>query len=93
MAFQNYLLKVGNYQDVQNVINGHVTRNVGIKVLDGTEDWEYSAAWSKTNTNVYYCFVPDGAKWSIPPITQKLTYYTHFQSLSRNELYMKVITT
>jgi len=34
------LLKVGTYQDVQSVIDGGVTRNVGIKVLDGTENWD-----------------------------------------------------
>lgn len=33
------LLSVDNYKDVQSVIDGAVTRNVGIKVLDGTEDW------------------------------------------------------
>lgn len=38
-ATAEMLLKVGDYQDVQNVTNGNITRNVGIKVLDGTEDW------------------------------------------------------
>lgn len=38
-ATTEMLLKVGNYQDVQSVIDGSVTRNIGIKVLDGTEDW------------------------------------------------------
>lgn len=33
------LLKLGDYQDVQSVLDGIVTRNVGVKVLDGTEDW------------------------------------------------------
>ena len=33
------LLKLSDYQDVQNVLDGIVTKNVGIKVLDGTEDW------------------------------------------------------
>lgn len=35
------LFKVGDYQDVQSVIDGGVTRNVGIKVLAGTENWSY----------------------------------------------------
>lgn len=35
------LFKVGDYQDVQSVIDGGVTRNVGIKVLNGTENWNY----------------------------------------------------
>ena len=33
------LLKLGDYQDVQSVLDGIVARNVGIKVLDGTENW------------------------------------------------------
>lgn len=38
-ATAEMLLSVGNYQDVQSVLDGVVTRNVGIKVLDGTETW------------------------------------------------------
>lgn len=33
------LLNVDDYKDEQNVTTGAVTRNVGIKVLDGTEGW------------------------------------------------------
>ena len=33
------LYAVGTYKDVQSVLDGAVTRNVGIKVLDGTENW------------------------------------------------------
>ena len=33
------LLAVGTYQDVQEVLTGNVTRNVGIYVFDGTEGW------------------------------------------------------
>jgi hypothetical protein len=33
------LLGVGDYKDIQEVKTGAVTRNVGIKILDGTEDW------------------------------------------------------
>ena len=41
------LLKVGTYQDVQSVIDGNVTRNVGVKVLDGSESWTASATTGK----------------------------------------------
>ena len=34
------LLAVGDYKDTQSVLDGKVTRSVGIKVLDGTEEWE-----------------------------------------------------
>ena len=47
------LLKLGDYQDVQSVLDGVVTRNIGIKVFDGTEDWEtaYSRFYSTTLSN------------------------------------------
>lgn len=38
-ATAEMLLKVGNYQDEQEIISGVVTRKVGVKVLDGTEGW------------------------------------------------------
>ena len=39
-ATAEMLLKVGNYQDVQEILSGAITRNVGVKVLDGTENWQ-----------------------------------------------------
>ena len=33
------LLGVGDYRDTQNINTGAITRNVGVKVFDGTEDW------------------------------------------------------
>ena len=41
------LLSAGTYKDVQEVISGSVTRNVGIKVLDGTENWEYQSQYAR----------------------------------------------
>lgn len=45
-ATAEMLLAIGSYQDVQSVINGEVTRKVGIKVLDGTEDWIKSGTYT-----------------------------------------------
>jgi len=42
-ATAEMLLKVGDYQDVQEILAGDVTRKVGVKVLDGTEDWQNAA--------------------------------------------------
>lgn len=36
-ATAEMLLSVGDYKDVQSVLDGAVTRNIGIKVFDGTE--------------------------------------------------------
>jgi hypothetical protein len=50
-ATAEMLLKVGDYKDVQSVLDGSVTRNVGIKVFDGTEDWTLRTIG--TETTVY----------------------------------------
>lgn len=33
------LLSVGEFRDTQEILTGAITRNVGIKILDGTENW------------------------------------------------------
>ena len=38
-ATAEMLLKVGDYQDEQEILSGAVTRKVGVLVLDGTEAW------------------------------------------------------
>ena len=38
-ATAEMLLKIGDYADVQEILSGAVTRNIGIKMFDGTEDW------------------------------------------------------
>lgn len=50
------LYAVGNYKDEYDVISGQITRRVGIKVLDGTEDW-FAA---KGYTDLYGVPVADG---------------------------------
>ena len=39
-ATAEMLLKVGTYQDVQSILDGEVTRNVGIKVMTGDETFQ-----------------------------------------------------
>ena len=46
------LLSAGTYKDVQEVISGSVTRNVGIKVLDGTENWTYESGYSRFRIDI-----------------------------------------
>lgn len=53
------LLSVGDYVDVQDLVNGIVTRKVGVKVFDGTE-----SGWSKgtnadTDGNAVFYFTLD----------------------------------
>ena len=47
-ATAEMLLKLNSYQDVQSILDGVVTRNIGIKVL-GTENWTLS-----TVANTYF---------------------------------------
>lgn len=53
-ATTEMLLKVGDYQDEQEILSGAVTRKVGVKVFDGTEDWTASGA-----TGRYYTAISD----------------------------------
>ena len=40
-----YLNKVWDYTDTQEFISGAITRNVGVKVFDGTENWQLYTYW------------------------------------------------
>ena len=70
------LFKVGDYQDVQSVIDGGVTRNVGIKVLNGTENWVYLPSGDSTR---FYTSID-----TINNLGLRLTplYNTHFLCVS-----------
>lgn len=39
-ATAEMLLAIGNYKDTQEILTGEVSKNVGIKVLTGSETWE-----------------------------------------------------
>ena len=45
------LYAVGTYKDIQSVLDGSVTRNIGIKVLDGTENWRATSNAGKFYLN------------------------------------------
>ena len=46
-------------QDVQNVTTGAVTRNVGVKVFDGTETWTKASNYDADGHNVFYIALTD----------------------------------
>ena len=73
------MLKIGDYQDEQSVLDGGVTRKVGIKVLDGTEEWR-----KVSNYNVYYTYI-EGALSCNPP---KKGFSTHFIGTSESNANM-----
>ena len=70
-ATAEMLLKVGDYEDVQEIISGAVTRNVGVKVFDGTENWTASPTGS---TNRYRIQVSDAVDGS----SRSAVLSTHF---------------
>lgn len=51
-ATAEMLLSVGDYKDTQEVLSGAVTRNIGIKIFDGTEEWTW-----RSKVGGSYCFV------------------------------------
>ena len=55
------LLAVGDYKDTQDIVSGKITRNIGIKVLDGTENWT-----QLTNTGSRFLFYIDEKGNSAP---------------------------
>lgn len=72
-ASAEMLLAVGNYKDTQEVLNGSVTRNIGVKVLDGTESWQYA-----TGSQFFYADISD-----LNALESTHTCYcTHFQGKS-----------
>ena len=73
------LLSVGDYKDVQSILDGNVTRNIGIKVLDGTETWIYDSQVLRFYTAILPHSIPQVRARSIP------AYCTHFQMLSNGE--------
>ena len=52
-ATTEMLLKVDDYQDEHEILSGVVTRNVGVKVLDGTENWTYTNSRFRLNIQGY----------------------------------------
>ena len=72
-ATAEMLLKVGDYQDVQEVLSGDVTRNVGILVLDGTEDWVKASNY----TNIFYAPI-SGAYYNDTSAERIAVPCTHF---------------
>lgn len=71
-ATAEMLLKVGDYQDVQSVLDGVVTRNVGVKVLNGTENWQVATA---TNLIQYYITNTQGIIANNVSITSTIAPY------------------
>ena len=76
------LFGIGEYADTQEIISGAVTRNIGIKVLDGSENWETSS-WGTTINKGFYTRFFGGM---VIPTTSTTTIdcvCTHYQAVNR----------
>lgn len=79
-AIAEMLLKVGQYKDEQSVLDGVVTRKVGVKVLDGTE------AWKETSGDAPYVIsIPDMVGPTSADGDTVWTMNTHFIVVTRNQ--------
>lgn len=77
-ATAEMLLKVGNYKDIQSVLDGGVTRNVGVKVFDGTEDWYLAGS----TVNLFNTPILDSNTSN-----EYIPYSTHFQGVLGSTAY------
>ena len=68
-ATAEMLLKVGTYQDEQEILSWNITRKVGIKVLNGTENWTASGAY------IGSCYMPFSSR---PSGAYTPIFVTHF---------------
>lgn len=68
------LLSVGNDIDEQEIVSGKVTKKVGVKVFDGTENWSMSSSVSGV-----FLFYPTDMKPCNPP---QSGLSTHFKGTS-----------
>lgn len=68
-ATAEMLLKVGDYQDVQSVLDGEVTRQLGVKVLNGTEE-----GWAKANNSF-----GNSSLFADKKVEKSTVFCSHFQ--------------
>lgn len=84
------LLKVGDYQDEQEILSGTITRNVKAIVLDGTEAW----STSQTYSNVYTAGVAVGKpSGGIVPICNYYAGYSSYNAMTANDYGILVAST
>ena len=81
------LLGAGTYKDVQSILDGSITRNIGVLIFDGTESWSYEDLYHRfyTNMNISEAPIinPNGTR-SIP------AFCTHFKILTNGEAIAEV---
>ena len=77
-ATAEMLLKVGDYTDVQSILDGVVTRNVGVLVLDSSLEWTYDTTYGRVTATIPNLWGSTVAR-TVPG------FCTHFEWLSHQE--------
>ena len=75
------LLSIGNYTDIQSIIDGVVTRKVGVKILDGTENCSLATDWG---THAFSLPRFDGGSGIVPLICSHNTNYAGSSTVALN---------
>lgn len=81
-AHAENLFGIGEYADTQEIISGAVTRNIGIKVLDGSENWETSS-WGTTINKGFFARFSGGMVIPTESTTTIDCICTHYQAVNR----------
>lgn len=74
------LLSIGDYTDEQEVVSGEITRKVGIKVFDGTENWSRATNQDGSANYVFYTQLDDKKIGNAQPML--CTHYDYIGSAS-----------
>jgi hypothetical protein len=85
-AIAEYLLSVGDYKDTQELLSGEITRNVGIKVLDGTEPWFYNN--SGGNSVFYSNSIISTNVFGVPPYSNRYIGITSASGRTDGNIYI-----
>lgn len=80
-AVAEMLLSIDDYTDVQSIIDGVVTRKIGVIVLDGTETWSYLTSSS------YERFSYVLPNLSVNANIKKILLCNYYESFSASSVY------
>lgn len=80
-ATAEMLLKVDNYQDVQSIIDGAITRKCGAVVLDSSFEWTYDSTYGRVNATIPNLWGSTVAR-TVPGLCTHFKWLSHQESIS-----------
>ena len=78
------LLSAGTYKDVQSILDGTVTRNIGVKVLTGDETWTANSASTGSCSYLYWSLLKSdiGTDSNVLPQQSTNCLCTHYPNIA-----------